>query len=117
MIFKRFTLSVTALLFILSAYAAGSAQKNSPYAGKWDITGTDAQGNKQVYWLEIKEENGALAGSFLNRSGSVYKLTSAAVENDRVLPVRFAEGRSSFSNRIRPSCGGELMLNSSPASS
>ena len=85
MIFKRITLTITALLFILSAHAVGSAQKNSSYVGKWDITGTDAQGNKQVYWLEIKEENGALAGSFLNRSGSVYKLTSAAVENGELV--------------------------------
>jgi hypothetical protein len=81
MIFKRIALSLTALLLLTSALAISTAAKGSPYAGKWDITGTDAQGNKQVYWLEIKEENGALTGSFLNRSGSVYKLTSAAVEN------------------------------------
>ena len=43
--------------------------------------------------------------------------TSAAVEVERVLPVRLDEGSWSFANRISPSCFGELMLNCSPASS
>ncbi len=52
--------------------------------------------------------------SWLSASSSS---TSAAVEADRVLPVFFAAGSCSFSNRILPSCCGELTLNSSPASS
>jgi len=43
--------------------------------------------------------------------------TSAAVDVDRVRPVRLVAGNCSFSNRISPSCLGELMLNCSPASS
>ena len=43
--------------------------------------------------------------------------TSAAVDAERVLPVFFGAGSCSFSNRISPSCFGELTLKSSPASS
>ena len=43
--------------------------------------------------------------------------TSTAVEATFVLPVRLAVGSCSFSNRMTDSCFGELMLNSSPASS
>jgi hypothetical protein len=58
--------------------------KSNPFLGKWDITATTPGGN-QVFWLEVKEENGQLAGTFLHRSGSVYKLTKVAVENDELV--------------------------------
>lgn len=80
MVIKRIILCLVTLLFITPAFA-----QNHSYIGKWDITATDARGNKRVYWLEVKEENGMLAGTFLNRSGSVYKLTSASVENGELV--------------------------------
>jgi hypothetical protein len=69
------------LFIILLAIAPAFAEKN-PYVGKWDITATPASGNKQVFWLEIKDDN---TGTFLYRSGSVYKLTSVSVANGELM--------------------------------
>lgn len=79
---RRITLFFLALFFITPVLVNAQSK---PYLGKWDITATDARGNRQTYWLEVKEANGALTGSFLNRSGSVYKLTSVAVENGELV--------------------------------
>ena len=85
MSFKQIAGNLTALLFLTTALVTGVAAQANPFIGKWDITGTGPTGGKQVYWLEVKEENGSLTGSFLNRSGSVYKLTSVSVENGELV--------------------------------
>jgi hypothetical protein len=73
---------LSVLLFIVGLAAPALAQ-DSPFLGKWDITAT-AAGGKRVYWLEVKNEGGQLAGYFLNRSGSVFKLPALAVENGKL---------------------------------
>lgn len=72
---KRVLFLLIALCLVPAAFA-----KSNPFVGKWDITGA-APNTNQIYWLEVTEENGQLAGTFLHRSGSVYKLTSVTVEN------------------------------------
>jgi hypothetical protein len=72
---KRLIFLLVALFLLPTAFA-----KSNPFVGKWDITATTPTGT-QIFWLEVTEENGQLAGTFLHRSGSVYKLTSVAVEN------------------------------------
>jgi hypothetical protein len=59
------------------------AQEN-PFLGKWDITGVGQQSN-YVYWLEVKEDNGKLSGSFLNRSGSVLPLAEIRIEGGELV--------------------------------
>jgi hypothetical protein len=77
----------TPLLFaFLSAVCLGGvvmAQEN-PFVGKWDITGVGQHSN-YVYWLEVKEENGKLSGSFLNRSGSVLPLAEIKIEGGELV--------------------------------
>jgi hypothetical protein len=67
------------LAVLLCASAVGQAQDN-PFLGKWDITGVGQQYGGYVYWLEVKMEDGKLAGYFLNRSGSVLKLPEIKIE-------------------------------------
>jgi len=64
----------------LLACAAVGAQGN-PFLGRWDITATNAKGS-YPYWLEVKEENGKLAGSFQDRTGAVRKLPEIALEGE-----------------------------------
>jgi hypothetical protein len=59
------------------------AQEN-PFLGKWDITGVGPH-EKFVYWLEVKEEDGKLTGSFLNRSGSVLPLEEIKIEGNELV--------------------------------
>jgi len=59
------------------------AQEN-PFLGKWDIAGVGQHSN-YVYWLEVKEEDGKLTGSFLNRSGSVLPLAEIRIEGDELV--------------------------------
>ena len=76
----------TLLLMLLIVIGCGvrAAAQDKAFLGKWDITGTGPHQNF-VYWLEVKEENGALAGWFLNRGGSVTKLPKIAVENGELV--------------------------------
>jgi hypothetical protein len=67
------------LLAGLSCLAAGN-----PYLGKWDISGKPPN-EKVVYWLEVKLEGGKLAGSFLNRSGSVLPVPEIAMEKGELV--------------------------------
>jgi hypothetical protein len=57
--------------------------QDNPFLGKWNITGVGQYSN-QVYWLEVKMEDGKLAGYFLNRSGSVLKLPEIKIENNQL---------------------------------
>ncbi|MBI3650855.1 MAG: DUF1080 domain-containing protein [Acidobacteria bacterium] len=76
---KRIMPVFLALLFISTGFA-----KSNPYVGKWDITATTLDSH-QVCWLEVKETNGQLSGSFLYRWGSVYPLTKVSLENNELV--------------------------------
>ena len=80
---------MTALRFMLGAFVLTAAclsalAQDNPYLGKWDITGV-GEHSDYVYWLEVKMEDGKLAGSFLNRSGSVLKLAEIKIENGELV--------------------------------
>ncbi len=79
---KIFTLLLASLLFACLGVTV-MAQEN-PFLGKWDITGA-GQHDDVVYWLEVKEENGKLAGSFLNRTGSVLPLADISIEGGELI--------------------------------
>jgi hypothetical protein len=81
MLRKQFMFFLVLILLSLPAFAKSNG---SQYVGRWDITATTPTG-KQVFWLEVKEENGTMSGSFLYRAGSVYKLTSVSVENGELV--------------------------------
>lgn len=71
-------------LSVLMSAAASVLAQDNPFLGKWDITGVGQYSN-QVYWLEVKMEDGKLAGYFLNRSGSVLKLPEIKIENNQLI--------------------------------
>lgn len=56
----------------------------SPFLGAWNLTGTGPDAS-YVYWLEVKEENGALSGRFLNRVGSPVTLGVVKVDNGELV--------------------------------
>ena len=80
---------MAALRFIISLFALATASlcglaQDNPYLGKWDISGVGPHSN-YVYWLEVKMEDGKLAGYFLNQSGSVLKLAEIKLDNGELV--------------------------------
>jgi hypothetical protein len=76
---------ITLLLFLsLVCFGITAMAQENPFIGKWDITGV-GQYENYVYWLEVKEEDGKLTGSFLNRSGSVLPLEEIKIEGNELI--------------------------------
>jgi len=71
-------------LCVLAAASFCCLAQDNPYLGKWDISGVGPHSN-YVYWLEVKMEDGKLAGYFLNRSGSVLKLAEIKIEDGELV--------------------------------
>src|SRR5215813_6648304 len=76
-------LCIMLLLSLVSFGITAMAQENQ-FLGKWDITGVGPHSD-YVYWLEVKEQDGKLMGSFLNRSGSVLPLEEIKIEGDELI--------------------------------
>lgn len=92
-------IALTAGLFVAAAVTTGADQQ--AFLGRWNLTGTGADGNA-VYWLELKEESGQLAGMFLNRGGSPVKLAAVEVKGDELVFTTAApEGRAGQTFRAR----------------
>lgn len=70
--------SIAILFLVLATLNITTRAQNNPFLGRWDITG-EGRFSNQVYWLEVREENGRLAGTFLNRRGSVLPLPEIAI--------------------------------------
>jgi hypothetical protein len=60
------------------------AADSTPFLGRWNLTSVDRE-PAYVYWLEVTEENGALAGQLLNRGGSPVPLQAISVEGDELI--------------------------------
>jgi hypothetical protein len=56
----------------------------NPFAGRWNLTGTGPDAD-HVYWLEIKDDAGALTGMFLNRGGSPVPLFVVKVDKGELV--------------------------------
>lgn len=76
----RFLLGALVLMVVCMNVMA----QDNPFLGKWDITGVGPHSNF-VYWLEVKMEDGKLAGYFLNRSGSVLKVATIKIEDGELV--------------------------------
>jgi hypothetical protein len=68
----------------LLLWAAGGVAAESPFVGRWNLTGT-GEHRDHVYWLEVREEGGTLGGRFLHRGGSPLPLPHIAVENGELI--------------------------------
>src|SRR5688500_11262898 len=74
----------TLFALALLALALHPQSAATPFLGQWNMTGTGAD-TAVVYWLEVKEEGGALKGRFLNRWSSPYDLPSIRIENGELV--------------------------------
>ncbi|HKX32983.1 MAG TPA: DUF1080 domain-containing protein [Blastocatellia bacterium] len=77
-----FSLLLTICSSVLINIKAGA--QDNPFLGKWDIGGVGPH-QDYVYWLEVKIEEGKLAGYFLNRGGSVTKVPQINLENGELV--------------------------------
>jgi hypothetical protein len=83
------------------ALAVPSATGQNDFLGRWNLTGTGENAGV-VYWLEIKEEGGALAGMFLNRTSSPVALASVKIESgELVFQLRGRGDRPGVEHRAR----------------
>lgn len=73
------TFIAAALLGVL-VHTGSQSGDVKPFLGKWNMTGTGENADV-VYWLEVKQEAGAITGRFLNRFSSPYDLASIKIEN------------------------------------
>jgi hypothetical protein len=72
-----------ALLALCAGTVPAAAQENA-FLGKWDITVTAARGSYPL-WLEVTSENGQLAGTFQDRTGSVRKIPEIALDGSELV--------------------------------
>jgi hypothetical protein len=79
---RLFTL-VAAAVFV-AVLLPSAAMQNQGFLGRWNLTGTGEDVNR-VYWLEVTEQGGKLAGLFLNRGGSPIPLASVAVQGKELI--------------------------------
>ncbi len=70
----------TLMAFTLLALSLPVQSGVTPFLGAWNMTGTGTNAGV-VYWLEVKEDGGAVTGTFLNRFSSPYALANIKVEN------------------------------------
>lgn len=61
-----------------------AVSQDNPFLGRWDITAKTAK-ESYPYWLEVKEENGQLTGTFQDRGGAVRKLAEIAREGNELV--------------------------------
>ncbi|MCA1561353.1 MAG: DUF1080 domain-containing protein [Acidobacteria bacterium] len=82
-----------ALLMTLAAIplVANQGGGSNAFLGPWNLTGSGPDGELNVFWLEIKDENGKPAGMLLNRGGSPVPLGGVTIVGDELvvhLPAR-----------------------------
>jgi hypothetical protein len=88
-----------ALLVAASIVVAG--QENS-FVGPWNLTGTGPDTDK-VYWLEVTQEGGKLAGRFLNRTAHATPLAWVRIEGNELV-FRYGRGEGLPDDPVRE-CG------------
>ncbi|MEJ7616452.1 MAG: DUF1080 domain-containing protein, partial [Pyrinomonadaceae bacterium] len=86
-----------------------AAQSEQAFMGKWDITATGPKGSFPL-WLEVKTEDGKLAGYFLNHTGSVLKVAEISVEGSELVfsPARGGSSAPKAVHRAKVT-GGKLV--------
>ena len=80
----RVLMSIAASLVMVLGLTMTLSADQKAFLGRWNLTGTGAHSDR-VYWLEVTDEGGKLAGRFLNRGGSPVALESIKVEGDQLI--------------------------------
>ncbi len=87
---------VTALFLGIALLAGGATPSfadTKDFLGRWNLQGTDPAA-PAVFWLEVTEENGQLAGRFLNRGGSPVPLAKVSVTGDTLTFTTAGQGNN-----------------------
>ncbi len=87
---------VTSLLVgvaLLIGSATHARADTQAFLGRWNLQSTDAA-NPAVFWLELTQDNGQLAGKFLNRGGSPVPLASVSVTGDTLTFATAGQGNN-----------------------
>ncbi|MPZ17479.1 MAG: DUF1080 domain-containing protein [Luteitalea sp.] len=69
---------------VVVLYVIPVAADPTPFLGRWNLTSVDHEPT-YVYWLEVREEGGALTGTLLNRGGSPLPLPAISVEGEELV--------------------------------
>jgi 3-keto-disaccharide hydrolase len=100
----RFT-RACALVMLAWTVQPGRAEPN-PFLGRWNIAGPGANGETNVYWLELKDQGGQLSGMFLNRVSSPVPLAVAkVVDGELVVQLPASADRTGPAGRFRLQAG------------
>jgi hypothetical protein len=101
--------AISAAVLLLATFLGPTAigQAQSPFAGRWNLTGIGADAD-HIYWLEIKDDAGKLSGMFLNRGGSPVPLFVAKVEDGELIFQTGNAARPGPEFRARVKAGGKL---------
>ena len=88
------------LIALAASAIAAPARAQNPFLGAWNITG-EAPNERNVYWLEVKQDAGKLSALFLNRGGSPVPVEPKVTGDELtfVLPGR-GENRPSATFRV-----------------
>lgn len=89
----RLLSSLTLAAVLVAGSATHALADTKAFLGRWNMQSTDAA-MPAVFWLEVTEENGQLAGKFLNRGGSPVKLASVAVSGDTLTFTTAGQGNN-----------------------
>ena len=100
---------ISAAVLVLTTWLAPVAigQAQSPFAGRWNLTGIGADAD-HIYWLLIKDDAGKLSGMFLNRGGSPVPLFIAKIENGELIFQTGSAARPGPEFRARLKADGKL---------
>ena len=93
-------------LLALVVSAVGVAAQDNAFLGKWNITG-DPPNEGHVYWLDVKNDGGALSAMFLNRGGSPVPATDVKMANGELSFTLPGTGAATTSIVLR-AAGGKL---------
>ena len=94
-------LKLTTIALLIAGSAVAFAQQ-SPFVGRWNLTGTGPDTDK-VYWLEVTQNGKELAGRFLNRTAHATPLAWIRVEGDELV-FQYGRGEGSADDPVR-ACG------------
>ncbi len=95
----RLKLTTVTMVVAVTAVLIG---QQSPYVGRWNLTGTGADTDK-VYWLEVTQNGNQLEGRFLNRTAHATPLAWIRVEGGELV-FQYGRGEGGPADPVR-ACG------------
>ena len=83
-------------LGVASAEAADANVAGTPdaaFAGRWDLTVTDADQKQVPSWLELSRDEGGWKAMFVGRWGNARRLPKIVIQGERAFRIRIEHSR------------------------